>query len=83
MSFTGNPAIDMALLAASGFTAHVQYHDTLAATAASAPSVVNRSNNVENEDPDDTVMPWEEDGWVPRTASGKQKSPNQIRNELQ
>eukprot|EP00985_Skeletonema_marinoi_P032278 scaffold39087_cov174-Skeletonema_marinoi.AAC.5 len=27
--------------------------------------------------------PWEEDGWVPLTKSGKQKSPNQIRNELQ
>ena len=29
------------------------------------------------------VKPWEEDGWVPRTASGKQKSPNVIRGELQ
>lgn len=32
---------------------------------------------------DDTLMPWEQDGWVPTTASGKQKSPNAIRNELQ
>lgn len=32
---------------------------------------------------DDTLMPWEEDDFVPRTASGKQKSPNQIRGELQ
>ena len=29
------------------------------------------------------LKPWEEDGWVPRTASGKQKSPNVIRGELQ
>ena len=28
-------------------------------------------------------MPWEMEGFVPRTASGKQKSPNAIRNELQ
>mmetsp|Transcript_18260 Transcript_18260/g.52231 ORF Transcript_18260/g.52231 Transcript_18260/m.52231 type:complete len:309 (-) Transcript_18260:120-1046(-) len=27
--------------------------------------------------------PWDQDGWVPRTASGKQKSPNVIRGELQ
>jgi len=32
---------------------------------------------------DDDLKPWEEDGWVPRTASGKQKSPNVIRGELQ
>lgn len=29
------------------------------------------------------LKPWEEDGWLPMTKSGKQKSPNQIRNELQ
>ena len=29
------------------------------------------------------AMPWEEEGWVPLTKSGKQKSPNQIRNQLQ
>mmetsp|Transcript_16522 Transcript_16522/g.24726 ORF Transcript_16522/g.24726 Transcript_16522/m.24726 type:complete len:218 (-) Transcript_16522:423-1076(-) len=28
-------------------------------------------------------MPWEDDLFVPRTKSGKQKSPNMIRNELQ
>jgi len=32
---------------------------------------------------DHYTMPWEQDGWVPLTKSGKQKSPNQIRNELQ
>jgi len=30
-----------------------------------------------------SIMPWDEKVFVPRTASGKQKSPNQIRNELQ
>jgi hypothetical protein len=29
------------------------------------------------------VHPWEREGWVPTTASGKQKSPNVIRGELQ
>ena len=47
----------------------------------------NVSNNVAsiapNDDDDDILMPWEEDGFIPRTASGKQKSPNQIRGELQ
>eukprot|EP00986_Skeletonema_menzelii_P003928 scaffold1277_cov137-Skeletonema_menzelii.AAC.11 len=35
------------------------------------------------EEDDDYTMSWEQDGWVPLTKSGKQKSPNQIRNELQ
>ena len=37
------------------------------------------SNNDEEED----LKPWERDGFIPTTASGKQKSPNQIRGELQ
>ena len=32
---------------------------------------------------DDNLKPWEEEDFVPRTSSGKQKSPNQIRGELQ
>jgi hypothetical protein len=32
---------------------------------------------------EEEVMPWEDEGWVPTTSGGKQKSPNQIRNELQ
>lgn len=32
---------------------------------------------------DDELQPWEMDGWVPTTASGSQKTPNMIRNELQ
>jgi hypothetical protein len=28
-------------------------------------------------------MPWECHDFIPQTASGKQKSPNQIHNELQ
>jgi hypothetical protein len=32
---------------------------------------------------EDEPMPWEQEDFVPRTSSGKQKSPNQIRNELQ
>jgi hypothetical protein len=36
-----------------------------------------------SEDEEDSLMPWEEEGFVPRTSSGKQKSPNMIRSELQ
>ncbi|KAL7539286.1 hypothetical protein ACHAXR_012569 [Thalassiosira sp. AJA248-18] len=32
---------------------------------------------------DDEIMPWETDNWVPTTKSGKQKTPNMVRNELQ
>mmetsp|Transcript_31399 Transcript_31399/g.54613 ORF Transcript_31399/g.54613 Transcript_31399/m.54613 type:complete len:96 (+) Transcript_31399:52-339(+) len=35
------------------------------------------------ESSDDEMMPWEERNWVPTTKSGKQKTPNMIRNELQ
>jgi hypothetical protein len=34
-------------------------------------------------DEEETLMPWEQEDFVPRTSSGKQKSPNVIRNELQ
>lgn len=35
------------------------------------------------EDEEEEVMPWEEYDFIPTTASGKQKTPNMIRNELQ
>lgn len=34
-------------------------------------------------DQDDDLMPWERDGWRPLEKSGKQKTPNKIRGELQ
>jgi len=30
-----------------------------------------------------STMPWEDEDYIPRTPSGKQKSPNQIRGEIQ
>lgn len=47
--------------------------------------LANVSNNVASipTNDDDALMPWEEDDFIPRTASGKQKSPNQLRGELQ
>jgi hypothetical protein len=36
-----------------------------------------------SDDDDDDTMTWERDGWVPRMKSGKQKTPNVIRGELQ
>ena len=32
---------------------------------------------------DNNLKPWEREGFIPATSSGKQKSPNQIRNESQ
>jgi hypothetical protein len=32
---------------------------------------------------EDEPMPWEQDDFVPRTSSGRQRSPNNIRNQLQ
>ena len=31
-------------------------------------------------DDDDNLMPWEQDNWVPRQKSGKQKTPNMVSN---
>ena len=36
-----------------------------------------------NEDNDENLMPWEREGWRPLEKSGKQKTPNKIRGELQ
>lgn len=44
-----------------------------------AASAVDSSNRYE----DENLMPWEHHDFVPRSSSGKQKSPNTIRNELQ
>ena len=51
--------------------------NAIAAAAAGKPKVA------EDEDDDDETKPWEEEGWVPRTKNGKQKTPNVIRGELQ
>ena len=37
----------------------------------------------DDKEDDNEEKPWEEEGWVPRTKSGKQKTPNVIRGELQ
>ena len=39
--------------------------------------------SLSNDSYDESAMPWERDGWVPRSQSGKQKTPNMIRGELQ
>lgn len=42
------------------------------------------SNNDTSTEDEENLMPWEvDDYWIPRQKSGKQKSPNMIRNELQ
>lgn len=53
----------------------------VAAASAGAASAGAASAGLSNENAQ--LKPWEEDGWLPMTKSGKQKSPNQIRNELQ
>ena len=42
----------------------------------------NYASSTEDED-DGIIMPWDDDGWIPRAKSGRQMSPNQIRGELQ
>jgi len=41
-------------------------------------------NEIKDDDDDNNdPKPWEEEEWIPRLKSGKRKSPNMIRNELQ
>lgn len=46
------------------------------------PNVASMPFSTNNENLEN-VMPWDEPDFVPRTSSGKQKSPNMIRSELQ
>jgi hypothetical protein len=62
------------------------YATALAVVAAEGrPSFGTVSTTASSEaDDDSNAMPWEvEEHWVPRQKSGKQKTPNMIRNELQ
>jgi hypothetical protein len=52
--------------------------------AAAYASLMNDGADTSSNEGDENTMPyWEEHGWVPRMPSGKQRSPNQIRGELQ
>ena len=42
----------------------------------------NHAFSTDEDEDDGTMMPWDDDGWVARTKSGRQLSPNQIRGEL-
>jgi hypothetical protein len=47
-------------------------------------SLLNASFVTESSSGDEEeLMPWEQDDFVPRTSSGRQRSPNNIRNQLQ
>ena len=54
------------------------------AYAAAACVTTSSSNETyDEESSDDDTMPWRRHGWIPRTKSGAQKTPNMVRNELQ
>ena len=55
------------------------------AYAAAACVTTSSSNETydEDESSDDDTMPWQRHGWIPRSKSGAQKTPNMVRNELQ
>lgn len=57
-------------------------HLATGALAVVPPYAAAASVSYSYEDDDDS-MPWERDGWVPLEKSGKQKTPNKIRGELQ
>ena len=56
-----------------------------AAAAAKSESTTPRTvaDDMDDDDDEEVCMPWEKEDWVPTTASGKQKTPNQVRNEFQ
>lgn len=51
---------------------------TAAASSASASAMSMNITFSGSDDDNDETMPWEEDGWVPRTKSGQQKTPNMV-----
>jgi hypothetical protein len=53
------------------------------AATAYASLMNDEADTASDEDGENTMPYWEEHGWVPRMPSGKQRSPNQIRGELQ
>ncbi|KAL3807637.1 hypothetical protein ACHAXA_004412 [Cyclostephanos tholiformis] len=65
---------------AISFAAVESIATTKEVTAPTLPSPT-ATYDVESDDEEDD--PWDREGWVPRTESGEQKSPNTIRNELQ
>jgi hypothetical protein len=51
-------------------------------STASSPTATYNSDYDEDEDEDEdgtTTMPWDRDGWIPTSKSGKQKTPNMVR----
>lgn len=72
------PTIDPSATARSAYTVSVAVAaSALSASAAAASSTAYATTAVTFSD-DDEMMPWEEDGWVPTTKSGKQKTPNVV-----
>ena len=58
-------------------------NDPSPTSVAHVPGVQQGGKPKVDEDYDNESKPWEEEGWVPMTTTGKQKSPNVIRGELQ
>jgi len=78
MSFASKAASDLQLMQSNS--------NNVAAKAPSRASFETAATAEEEEEEDDDDEPfkyWMEYGWVPRTKSGKQRTPNMIRNELQ
>ena len=75
-----NPNFPPAYSAAASSSAYASSSSYAAASSSSAyyASLYNAPTMSESFS-DDDLMPWEQDGWVPRMKSGKQKTPNTVR----
>ncbi|KAL3763777.1 hypothetical protein ACHAW5_000350 [Stephanodiscus triporus] len=61
-----------------------RYPSTYAAAASSTAHTYRYSGESDDDDNDEIpTMPWDQYGWIPREKSGKQTTPNKVRNELQ
>ena len=61
--------------------AAASYNPAASSYASAVAAAVSKS--YDDSDDDDDLMPWERHGWTPLEKSGKQKTPNKIRGELQ
>ena len=80
-SFLGGPSdpseVALRVYAASSSAAGaVKSSEVKKCAAASSPTATYNSES--DDDDEGGTMPWDRQGWIPRTKSGKQKTPNMV-----
>ena len=75
-TFLGGP-FDPSEVALRAYAVAVKSSEMEKCPAATSPTATYNSDSDDNDDGGET-MPWDRQGWIPRTKSGKQKTPNMV-----